>query len=390
MISSDSHIVEFPDLFTGRIERTFVDVAPRIVQHEGRDWWTVEGELQVPALNPSRAGDRFDDPEERRNRTDFTRDVRLGGLDPDEWIKDNQADGVWGGVLFPSMSLVFYGIEDSALLTAVCRVYTDWACEFAAAHPDRLRAVAMINLDDVGAAVMELQRARARGAAGALIPVSMPSGQTYDQLAYDPFWAAAADLGMPVSLHVATNRGRGAWRSERVGQSFALTDFHIRVALTDMIMSGVFTRHPTLRVGSVEHEAGWALFWLQQMDHAYTESIDLAGAFGGLDEGMSPSDVFRRNIFIGFTEDSVAVDQRHKIGVGNLLWGNDYPHGESTFPRSQEIVGSRFEGVPDEDRLRMTRTNTAHLYNFSLPEAPLRGAADETLEQNTFTTTRGK
>ena len=110
----------------------------------------VDGDPQVPALNPSRAGDRFDEEGERR-RTNFDRDVRLGGFDPDEWVKDNETDGVWGGVLFPSMSLVFYGIEDTELLSAVCRVYTDWAIEFAGAHPDRLRAVAMINVDDVRA-----------------------------------------------------------------------------------------------------------------------------------------------------------------------------------------------------------------------------------------------
>jgi predicted TIM-barrel fold metal-dependent hydrolase len=378
MISSDSHIVEYPDLFTTRIDRAHLDAAPRIVQHEGSDWWMVEGDLQVPALNPSRAGDRFDEQDVRRSRTNFERDIRLGGLDPDEWVKDNEADGVWGGVLFPSMSLVFYGIEDSALLSAVCRVYTDWACEFAAAHPDRLRAVAMINLDDVDAAVAELQRARSRGAGACLIPVAMPAGRTYDSPIYDPFWAAAADLVMPVNLHVATNRGRGRWRSERLSQSFANPDFHVRVALGDLIMSGVFVRHPQLRVGSIEHEAGWAAFWLQQMDHAVRHSIDLApylATLGGLGRDLLPSDLFHRNVFLGFTEDALAVIVRDEIGVGNLLWGNDYPHGESTFPRSREILADRFAGVPEADRVRMTCTNTAELYGFDVPtDSTTRGA----------------
>lgn len=374
MLSSDSHIVEFPDLFTSRIERSLADAAPRVIEHEGVDWWIVEGDLQVPALNPSRAGDRFEDSDSRHKRQSFERDVRRGGVDPDQWVKDNEADGVWGGVLFPSMSLVFYGIEDSNLLSAVCRVYTDWACEFAATHPDRLRSVAMINLDDVDAAVVELQRARKLGAAAALIPVAMPSGRTYDSPIYEPFWAAAADLDMPINLHVATNRGRGAWRSDRVGQSFAFPDYHVRVALGDLITSGVFVRHPTLRVISVEHEAGWASFWLQQMDHAYTDSIDHADAesFRHLGEGTLPSDLFHRNVSIQFCEDRVAVQHRHEIGVENLLWGNDYPHGESTFPRSQEIVSERFEGVPEDDRVRMTQTNTAKLYGFEIPNDPPR------------------
>jgi predicted TIM-barrel fold metal-dependent hydrolase len=197
----------------------------------------------------------------------------------------------------------------------------------------------------------------------------MPPGRTYDNPEYDPFWAAAADLAMPVNLHVATNRGRGAWRPQRLGQSFALTDFHVRVALGDMLMSGVFVRHPTLRVGSVEHEAGWAAFWLQQMDHAYTDSIDLAAHFAAVGDGTLPSDLFRRNVFIGFTEDHLAIAERHSIGIGNLLWGNDYPHGESTFPRSREILDGRFAGVPEDERVRMTLTNTAELYGFDVPAA---------------------
>jgi predicted TIM-barrel fold metal-dependent hydrolase len=77
-------------------------------------------------------------------------------------------------------------------------------------------------------------------------------------------------------------------------------------------------------------------------------------------------------VSIQFCEDRVAVKHRHEIGVDNLIWGNDYPHGESTFPRSQEIVSERFEGVPEEERVRMTQTNTAKLYHFDLPSGSPR------------------
>src|SRR5579884_518460 len=107
MISSDSHIVERPELYTTRIDRKFAERAPRVVEDGGVDWWIVGDEPQVPALNPSRAGDRFDPEASRRRRVKFDRDVRLGGFLPDQWLKDNEQDGVYGGVLFPSMSLVF-------------------------------------------------------------------------------------------------------------------------------------------------------------------------------------------------------------------------------------------------------------------------------------------
>jgi predicted TIM-barrel fold metal-dependent hydrolase len=367
MISSDSHIVEPPDLFTSRIDRHLADRAPRVIEEDGVDWWSVGDDKEVPALNPSRAGDRFDDATTRRRRVKIDQDIRPGAYLPDEWIKDNESDGVWGGVLFPSMSLIFYGIEDSELLSAVCRVYTDWAIEFAAAYPDRLRAMAMINLDDVGAAVAELQRARSRGATGALIPVAPPAGRPYDSEEYERFWAAAHDLDLPLNMHVATNRTPGEWKLiYKFSEHASAPDYWVRVAIADMIMGGVFERHPGLRVCSVEHEAGWAAFWLRRLDHLYTESLDFADSIRFRD-GARPSDVFHRNVFLSFAEDGVAVDNRGIIGVENLMWGNDYPHGESTFPRSREIVADRLAGVTEDELVKMTLENVARLYHFDVP-----------------------
>jgi predicted TIM-barrel fold metal-dependent hydrolase len=366
LTSSDSHIVEPPDLFTTRIDRRFIDQAPRVIDQDGMDFWVVGDYAGVPAINPSRAGDRFDDPGGRRKRVRFDSDVRPGGYLPDEWITDNESDGVYGGVLFPSMSLIFYGIPDTALLTAVCRTYTDWALEFASAFPNRLKAVAMINVDDIDDAVKELERARRRGASGALIPVA-PGERSYDRSDYDRLWAAAQDLSIPLNMHVATNRTPGEWRTYSPATSLARLDYWVRVAIADMIFSGVFERFPRLRVGSVEHEAGWAAFFVRRMDHQYTQSIDFAAAYPRFRSQAIPSDFFHRNVFVSFTEDDIAVGNRDVIGIENLTWGNDYPHGESTFPHSREIVADKFKGVPSEELIRMTQTNAAVLYNIVVP-----------------------
>lgn len=366
MISADSHIVELPDLFTSRIDREFADRAPRVFEQDGIDWWTIGDGVEVPAINPTRAGDRFERPEARREALKFDSNVRRGAYLPDDWIKDNESDGVWGGVLFPSISLVFYGIEDSALLSAVCRTYSDWAIEFASAYPDRLRALAMINLDDVDLAVAELTRCRERGATGALIPVAQPPDRPYDSPIYEPFWAAAQDLDMPLNLHVATNRSPDEWkRIYKFSEHAAAPDYWVRVSLGDIIMSGVFDRFPKLRVGSVEHEAGWAAFWLRRLDHLYTESIDISAVKFAND--ALPSDVFRRNVFICFSEDSVAVRDRDIIGSGNLLWGSDYPHAESTFPQSRRLVAEQLSCVTPEEFDQMTLRNVASLYQFDVP-----------------------
>lgn len=370
MISSDSHVLELPDLFTRSLSGHLAEEAPRVVEVDGADWWLVDGEPQVPALNPSRAGDRFEDDNERRVRSKIEEDARLGGFDPVEFVKDNEEDGVWGAVLFPSMSLIFYGMRDSELLSAVCRIYTDWVIEFASSNPDRLKALAMINVDDVAAAVKELERAADKGAAGALIPVAMPDGLTYDSDIYEPFWAAAASLGMPINLHVATNRTTNEWkRTFKLAENLAAPDYWVRVALGDLIMSGVFERHPGLRVGSVEHEAGWAPFFVRRMDHMYLNSIDFANRGWRFSDGAIPSDFFHRNCFVSFCEDDVAVRHRDVVGVANLMWGNDYPHGESTFPRSREIVAESLAGIPEAEVAAMTCGNVAALYGFTPPQS---------------------
>ena len=365
MISSDSHIVEPPGLFVERIDRAYRDHAPRVVEADGADWWLVDGEVAFSASASARAGDRFESQEGLQAKFRFDV-VRPGAYQPDAWIDDNEADGVWGGVLYPSLGLVFFSIADGGLLTAVCRVWNDWVAEFAGAHPDRLKGVAMINLDDVDEAVAEMTRARARGIVGAAIPVAPPPDRPYRSQEYDRFWAAAQDLGIPLSLHIATNRTPGEWKQLFLDSVAATPDMWVRHSLADMIMSGVFERFPRLTVGSIEHEAGWAPFFVRRLDYMYTqmERSPDAHRFAG---GALPSDFFHRNVFVSFQEDDVGVRERDIIGVDGLMWGNDYPHTESTFPRSRAIIADRLRGVPDDEKLKLLLINVARVYGFGEP-----------------------
>jgi hypothetical protein len=108
------------------------------------------------------AGQRFEDP----SQIDFLgmwEDVRLGAYDPQAMIKENEMDGVWGSCLQPSQGLFWYRIPDSELLTAICRAYNDWIAEFCKPFPDRLKGIAMLNVDDVEEASQELSAARGSG-----------------------------------------------------------------------------------------------------------------------------------------------------------------------------------------------------------------------------------
>jgi hypothetical protein len=143
----------------------------------------------------------------------------------------------------------------------------------------------------------------------------------------------------------------------------------VRESLADLILSGVFERHPGLHVGTVEHELGWIPFFLEQMDYTYTDR-PVRGPWHRFPPGVLPSDFFHSNVFASFQEDRTGVRVRDVIGVGSLLWGSDYPHTEATFPRSREILGEMLAGLPRQEVAAIVSTNAAALYPVDLPAVP--------------------
>ena len=263
LLSSDSHIIEPPDLWDGK-GGALAERMPRVESLVDGDWWIVDGYKTMSFLG-FQTGDRFEiEPEELRTSARFS-EVRPAAYDPARYVVENEDDGVWGSVLYPSQGLVLYEVPVSDVVSAAMRVYNDWLADFCRQDPARLKGVAMVNLDDIDEAVAELERCRQRGLSGALITVAPPSWQPFRSPAYDRFWAAAQDLAMPLSLHVATDRadprvGSAAFRldvKEVPPSVFVNSDFQVRQSLAELIFSGVFERFPRLRVGSVEHELGW-------------------------------------------------------------------------------------------------------------------------------------
>ena len=368
IISSDSHVVEPPDLWTSRMEPRFRDRAPRIVRNEkGGDWWYFDGQLGASAEAGTQAGMRFEAPEKMSHDRKYE-DVPLGGYIPDEHVKDMNVDGVDVSVLYATVGLPLYRAIDSGFLTAMLRAYNDWLAEFCQAFPKRLKGIAMLNVDDVLEGVRELERCAGMGLTGAMIPLSVPPGKWYDSPEYEPLWAAAQDLAMPLSLHTFTNRTGSVEEEEYFGKvrasiTFATNNDHWpRTSLAHMILSGVFERHPKLQVGSIEFELSWGPHFLDRLDYNYTQRIQTDKYRYG--EDALPSDYFHRNVFMSFQEDALSLKDRHIIGVDNILWGSDYPHVESTFPRSRDILEDILADCTDEEKAKIVGGNAARIYRL--------------------------
>ena len=371
VISSDSHVVEPPNLWTDRMNPKFSDRIPHLEKGDPYDQWFCDSHPISTLGAFSAAGKRFSAPQtiDLDGRFD---DVPAGGYDPTAHINDLAIDGVYADVLYPSIGLGLFGIPDPVLINDVFSAYNDWLSEFCSAYPDRLKGVAMILAEptNIETAVAELRRCTEIGLVGTMISVYPSPGMYYDSPSYDPFWAAAQELNMPVSLHVSTNRpgsvehNVNAGMPSQSGADRSNSDHWVRMSLSHLVLGGVFERFPALKVVNVEHELSWMLYWIKRMDLTYVERTTQTPH--RFDNDMLPSDFVRRNIYHSFQEDDIGIQFRDMIGVDSLMWASDYPHAEATFPESQRILSEILEGVPQKERNQIVGGNCARMYGFSL------------------------
>ena len=372
VVSSDNHIFEPPDLWTSRIESKYKARCPQLKSFDSGGFqggagqlWVCDDRTSMAIGQGSNVGKRFDDPDTVRNMGYFE-EVRPGGYLPEEYVKDLDLDGVDAGIIYPSVGFILYqNVRDSLLFDAVCSVYNDWLAEFCSYNPKRLVGAAMINLDDLQVGLKEIERCANMGFRAAMITLYPPVGRRYNAPEYEPLWALAQDLDMPLSLHAASNRwGSGEDFQGPVNVTLSMVinmDHGVRMSLSDIIMSGVFERYSKLQVGTVEHELSWIPHFLDRMDFNYTQRGTDIVAYK-FKEDMMPSDYFRRNVFCSFQEDSLGIRMRDLIGVNTLQWGSDYPHIESTFPNSQQVLDEILSDCADDERALIVGGNSARVY----------------------------
>ena len=371
LISADSHVVEPPNLWQERIDAKYRDRAPRMIHDAGVDRWIVDESIAIGSTGaPSQAGRRYEDKESLSIEAAFA-DTPKAAWDPDARLAASAEDGVVGEVIFPTIAVRMVETNiDTDLLSACCRAINDWMADFTGAHPKRMKGTCLLNVDDIDKAVAELERCVRLGTAAACIPAYPGEGRTYDLPQCDKLWAAAQDAGIPIVMHTGSYRpGPGVIGSFANDISAAGTssfraseDYWARRAIGDMMFSGVFERFPKLIVGAVEFELGWAPYFIQTMDrhyeeHRYVKEIRFK------DERM-PRDFFHENVFVTFQEDVAGIMTRHITGVDNILWGSDFPHTESTWPRSREVLSELLADVPEEEVAQMTHANAARIFRF--------------------------
>jgi len=141
-------------------------------------------------------------------------------------LKDQDRDGVESEVIYTSMGMPLFQLEDAELRAACFAAFNDWAAEYCSYDFKRLIPLGLITLEDIPAAVAELTRVAKKGIRGAMIWAEPADDHPYSDAEYEPFWAAAQDLNMPLSLHVLTNRGGGNVAPSRKDMLLRLANMH--------------------------------------------------------------------------------------------------------------------------------------------------------------------
>jgi len=373
VMDSDIHVDEPHDLWDRYLEPRFKDRAPRFAAIDGShtNGWQFEGKV-FPAF--------FDRPERRRfgrirREKALARHLETGrykdpaedlpGDDPHAMLKAMDREGIDLAIVFRTRGahlIALDGLEPD-LSAAICRAFNNWLSEFCATDRARLKPTAILPLHDPKLAVEEARRSvRELGAVAVVVSNHPVNGRAWYDPAYEPLWAEAERLGVPVAFH-----GIQMAYQEHLGRRF-MDNFVMAhavahpleqmMALGSLLTGGVFERYPHLKAAFLEGSCSWVPWWLWTLD----ERVEKFGDDERFHLTMRPSEYFQRNCWVSVDPDEDVV--RHALpsmGDDNIVISTDWPHDDSAYPRAVETFLG-LEGVTDTTKRKILWDNCARLY----------------------------
>jgi predicted TIM-barrel fold metal-dependent hydrolase len=320
----------------------------------------------------------------RDREKEFRSDPSLG-TDLGTRLNDMAREGVDAQVIFPNVGLESAGGRESVeYYEAYARAYNDYVAEVFSDHPKRFKPAGALPVDNIESAVAEATRCIERGFATLFLPCVVP-WQPYRLGLYEPLWQLVEEARIPISFHVFSgNLALGGefcdvsdLNEERVAiarqyhqaRTLEGEEFETVVGMAaglnpivELTGSGVLERHPELQFVVTESECGWLAWALQAMDQMqdrrslYRKRLPLRA-----------SEYFLRQGHITITDDAVALNNMQFTGgADRLLWGNDYPHDEGTWPESGRFIDTLRKTLSADDAHKVLCGNAARLYGFDL------------------------
>lgn len=383
IISGDGHLELDSKWWVHRIPEEHRERAPRVIRlPDGGDAWVVEGRplREVPQDLYGGKG--------RGKWSPFGQsyDATAGTGSNEQRLEEQDADGIDGDVLFPGVSgpMLWRAIGDDAAYLAVLHAYNSFlAEEYCAIAPDRLIGVGVIPQTGIDDAIAEMRYCKDAGLRAVLLS-RFPNGTGVPKSSDDDFWAAALEMQMAVTMHVTIDRSGVTSLIEypnakpevveRIRGSAQFCEQTTKMArdagitAMQMVLSGVFDRFPELEIFTAETQIGWIPLFLEVCEQRFERHHHWAESLLGWQplENGTPSEYVRRHFSWGFQCDTTGIAMRDKIGVDKLIWGADFPHQESDWPHSKDILDANFSGVSDEERYLMSCGNIARFLHLDV------------------------
>ncbi|MEL6982544.1 MAG: amidohydrolase family protein, partial [Actinomycetota bacterium] len=272
-----------------------------------------------------------------------------------------------GEVIYPSVGMLVCNHSDLDLKKALFDGYNRWIAEYCAAAPERLFGLGQSAMRTPEEGIADLEAIAAAGLRGVMMPgtpgPAYDDGPDYDDPAWDEVYQAAEELGLVLSFHILTGRSYKP-RGPKLNSFMSIIRGNQDLIGT-FVFGGVFDRNPDLRIVCVEADAGWAPHFAYRMDHAYDRHRTWLGG-GGPELARKPSEYMADHVKLTFQDDWSAfrMAEAGLIDPSQLLWANDFPHSDSTWPYSQSMLAQHTASLADDDVARILGGNTIELYRL--------------------------
>jgi uncharacterized protein len=380
IVDADSHWSEPADLFTARAPAALKDRVPHHEERDGVRVWVMDdvtiGNAGAGAVI-GRDGKKA--PSEIGLRKWHVEDTHAGAYDPTARIGVLDQFGIDAQVIYPStIGLGGQGlqkVDDHDLKRATIQIYNDRQAEIQEQSGDRLLPMPLMPAWDIDESIAEAKRVAAMGARGVNMtsdPQDLGAPDLADR-AWDPFWATCAELRLPVHYHIGASLtaqtffGQYFWPSHTEGTKLAIGGSLLFIGnarvVTNMILAGIFDRHPDLKCVSVESGVGWIPFILETLDYEMYENApaDLAKL------AKMPSEYFRTNFYATFwfeNNRNKLPDLIDAVGEDNILFETDYPHPTCLYPDPLETVEAKMATLSPEAQKKILGENARALYRL--------------------------
>jgi predicted TIM-barrel fold metal-dependent hydrolase len=294
---------------------------------------------------------------------------RAGESNAHERLADMDIDGVEAEILYVGSGGASFGALTPSERVEATRALNSAAIEWASVDPKRLMPVYILPVEDIGAAVKEVERVvseHAKAVQVPLVPREVGALPYWDE-AYNPLWEVLSETGLPISQHVGACRylmadvmAEDPTPYKGIFQS--LPPLFMSECLADWTLSGVLDRWPDLKIVLVEAGIGWIPYFLERLDTMVTNHG--WDSFPDKPITEKPSYYWHRNMAATFEQDQVGMRLLDLVGIENLMWATDYPHPDSTWPRSQEVLATHLTDLaPDQVEL-VASGNVSRIYKL--------------------------